>query len=100
MQNFNVQYDSIIDGIISDKVVLDSEVQLLKDLLVYWDAQKEKIIGQRVCLTATTDQYTNLEPGALGTISHVDDSGTIFVDWDCGSKLGLIPGIDFFEVLE
>jgi len=99
MQNFNIKYESIIDGLINDKFVLDSEIEALKELLSYWDSRKDKLIGKRACLISTTDEYTNLKPGAFGTVDHVDDAGTIFVNWDCGSKLGLIPGIDFFEVL-
>jgi len=26
--------------------------------------------------------------GTLGTVRHVDDSGTVFCDWDTGSGLG------------
>jgi hypothetical protein len=99
MQNNNAKYESIIDGIINDKIVLDSEINVLKELLNHWDSLKDRLIGKRAYLISTTDPYTNLKPGALGIVNHVDDAGTIFVDWDCGSKLGLIPGIDFFEVL-
>lgn len=95
----NVNYASVIDGLVNDKVVLRSEIESLRALLQYWEIQKEKIIGKRVSLISTTDQYTNVSPNDRGTIDHVDDAGTIFVNWDNGSKLGLIPGIDFFEVL-
>lgn len=56
-------------------------------------------LGRRVRLVATNDAYTNLEPGDLGTVIHVDDFATVFVRWDSGSSLGLIPGIDEWEVL-
>ena len=35
-----------------------------------------------------------LIPGGKGTVHCVDDMGTIHVQWDCGSSLGLIPGED------
>ena len=95
----NINYSNIIDGLISDKIVLQSELESLKSLLNYWDLKKDVIIGKRVKLVSTEDGYTNLKPGDMGTITHVDDAGTIFADWDNGSGLGLIPGIDFFEVL-
>lgn len=44
----------------------------------------------RVKLVATTDQYTDLKPGALGTVGLVDGLGTVHVRWDCGSTLGMV----------
>jgi len=46
--------------------------------------------NRRVRLIHTDDPYTNLKPGDEGTIAFVDDTGTVFVDWDNGSKLGLV----------
>jgi hypothetical protein len=52
------------------------------------------LIGKRVRLIMTTDPYTELRSGDTGTVAFVDDIGTVFVDWDCGSKLGLVKGED------
>lgn len=38
--------------------------------------------------------------GTLGTVTHVDDSGTIHMSWETGSSLGLIVGEDVFQVKE
>ncbi len=46
--------------------------------------------GDRVRLVACADEWTRLEPGTLGTVTYVDDTGTVFVDWDTGSKLGMV----------
>lgn len=46
--------------------------------------------GDRVRLIRTSDPYTDLQPGAEGTVSMVDSLGTVHVRWDCGSSLGLI----------
>ena len=54
-------------------------------------------VGDRVRLIYTTDEYTRLETGSEGTVSFVDSLGTVHVDWDNGSKLGLIPGMDAWE---
>ena len=32
--------------------------------------------------------------GTQGTVTEVDDIGTIMVDWDNGSKLGVVLGED------
>lgn len=60
---------------------------------------RNRLIGCRVRLTSCTDQHTYLPSGSEGTLRLIDDAGTWFVDWDSGSKLGLIPGVDHWEVL-
>jgi hypothetical protein len=55
--------------------------------------------GRRVELIRCFDPYTRLRPGALGTVSLVDDAGTVFVDWDGGSSLGLVPNEDEYRLL-
>ena len=50
--------------------------------------------GTRVELINMNDPYTKLKPGDRGTVSMVDDTGTIFVNWDCGSALGVVYGED------
>lgn len=44
-------------------------------------------VGSRVELVrmGVTDPYTKLKPGDQGTVSCIDDTGTVFVNWDCGS---------------
>lgn len=58
---------------------------------------KNENVGRRIELIHTTDPYTELKPGDRGRVAGVDDTGTIFVDWDNGSKLGLIPGADEYK---
>ena len=57
--------------------------------------------GARVELIKMDDPYnTKLVPGCQGTVRCVDDVGTIHVEWDCGSRLGLVYGEDLCEVIE
>lgn len=58
------------------------------------------MIGKRVRLVRTTDPYTELRPGDLGTVDHIDGTGTMFVKWDNGSRLGLIADEDEWEVVD
>ena len=52
-------------------------------------------VGCRVELIGMgPDPYSKLERGCQGTVSHVDDTGTVFVSWDCGSGLGMVYGED------
>lgn len=53
----------------------------------------------RVRLIHCTDEHTRLTPGDMGTVALVDSTGTVHVDWDSGSRLGLIPGVDAWEVV-
>jgi hypothetical protein len=54
--------------------------------------------GSRVELVSLSDPYPGkLVPGSRGSVSFVDDSGTVFVSWDCGSSLGLVSGVDSFK---
>ena len=55
--------------------------------------------GDRVRLVRTGDPYTTLICGDLGTVRRIDSLGTIHVDWDSGSKLGLVPGEDSWVIL-
>ncbi len=51
--------------------------------------------GCRVKLVHMDDPYnTKLVPGSKGTVRAVDDIGTIHVNWDCGSSLGVVLGDD------
>ena len=56
--------------------------------------------GSRVELICMNDLYRNLEAGTLGTVTHVDDIGTIHVAWDCGSSLGVVYGEDSCAVVD
>lgn len=57
------------------------------------------LLRKRVELVSCNDKYTNLRPGSQGSISAIDSLGTVFVEWDDGSTLGLIPGIDKWKFL-
>ena len=50
--------------------------------------------GARVMLIRMSDPYTNLRQGDRGTVTMVDDIGTIHVNWDRGSMLGIVFGED------
>lgn len=52
-------------------------------------------IGCRVELIRMgPDPCSKLKPGDQGTVKCVDDIGTVFVSWDCGSGLGMVYGED------
>lgn len=53
----------------------------------------------RIRLISTTDPHTRLRPGDQGTVTDIDPTGTVMVRWDSGSTLGMLPGIDEFDIL-
>ena len=65
--------------------------------------------GRRVRLDSTSDPLTDLRRGAEGTVRYYrwshswDDEqaaqGTLVVDWDCGSALSLVDGVDSWVLL-
>ena len=51
--------------------------------------------GTRVRLVQMDDPFnTTLKSGDEGTVRFVDDTATIHVNWDCGSGLGIVYGVD------
>lgn len=54
----------------------------------------------RVRLIHTSDSFTTLTEGCEGTVTLIDDMGTLHVKWDNGSSLGLIPNEDSWEVID
>ena len=56
--------------------------------------------GTRVVLFRMNDPYTKLQPGTKGTVTGVDDIGTIHVNWDSGSSLGVAFGEDECRKIE
>lgn len=53
----------------------------------------------RVELISLDDPHVKLAPGTQGTVLSVDDTGTIFVRWDCGPILGVVCGVDSIKMI-
>ncbi len=68
--------------------------ELLKQLKEYYTP------GTRVMLIRMSDPYTNLHQGDCGTVICVDDIGSIHVNWDRGSTLGVVFGEDYAVKIE
>lgn len=68
-------------------------VKTTKSLLRFDESRK----GEKVRLLRTTDPYTGVRPGMIGTVDFVDDTGTVHCTWENGACLGLIPGMDQWE---
>ena len=55
--------------------------------------------GTRVVLERMDDPYTKLKPGDCGKVIHIDDGGSIHIQWDNGSCLAAIYGVDAIRKL-
>lgn len=63
--------------------------------------RKQYPVGCRVELTSMNDPWQGrLKVGCKGTVVNVDDVGTIHVNWDCGSSLGVVYGEDSCRVIQ
>ena len=70
--------------------------EIRPDLLEYY----KTYVGKRVQLISCTDPYTKLVRGDEGVVTSVDSFGTVHVNWDNGSRLGLVYREDNFSLLE
>lgn len=59
--------------------------------------KKEFPKGTRIELIKMDDPYSTLKTGDKGTVAFIDDIGTIHVNWDKGSSLGLVYGEDKYR---
>jgi len=57
------------------------------------------LTGKRIKCVLMNDAYP-VPSGTEGTITGVDDIGTIHVKWDNGSSLGLCRDEDQYELLD
>jgi len=52
--------------------------------------RKQYPVGARVKLLKMNDLYSKMCVGEEGTVTGVDDIGTVHCKWDCGSTLGVV----------
>ena len=92
----NVTKVLIINSNTKQKYIVDFSDEQLKELAkeIIERLKREYPVGTRVELVSMQDEYVKLAAGEKGTVMGVDDIGTIHVDWDCGSGLGIAYGED------
>lgn len=63
-------------------------------------ALREQLVGKRIRFIAHAHPDPQpLTPGLQGTVETVDDIGTIHLRWDDGRSLGLVYGVDRYELV-
>ena len=56
--------------------------------------------GTRIRLHSMDDPYAPIPAGTEGVVQAVDDAGQLMMKWDNGRSLSLIPGEDYFSVIQ
>lgn len=56
--------------------------------------------GTRIRLDHMDDPYAPIPAGTEGVVQAVDDAGQLVMKWDNGRSLSLIPGEDYFSVIQ
>lgn len=86
-----------------ENIILSIEKETYKERLTQEEINqiKEKYVaGTKIELIKMYDYINAVPTGIKGKVDHVDDLGTIHVNWENGSTLGLIVGKDEFKVIE
>ena len=83
----------------------------LEDLIISIEKQKTEVkpdvagiknkykAGMKIRLIKMYDYIAPILPLTTGIIEHIDDIGTLHVIWENGRNLGLVVGIDEFEII-
>jgi len=72
---------------------------------MHYDLEKIKLYrlqypkGTKIELINMDDPYRDMPAGLKGIVDHVDDACQIHCDWENGSGLALIPGVDEFRIV-
>jgi hypothetical protein len=56
--------------------------------------------GKRIRCISMEDDPNPIESGAEGTVNYVDDMGTIQISWDNGRTLGMVHGVDHYQIIK
>jgi hypothetical protein len=59
---------------------------------------EKELVGKRIRMIAMMDDPNPIKEDELGTITHVG-GGVINVSWDNGRKIGVVIGVDFYQIL-
>ena len=62
--------------------------------------REEYTPGTKVELIEMNDPYRDMPSGLKGTVTCVDDTGSIHVSWENGSSLAVIYGVDHIRKIQ
>lgn len=101
MSSIKKQYDNH-EIIFTDKDNKQVSIDIITDSYEknHQSLKHDYVKGTRIRCLHMNDPYQPVPTGMTGTVTAIDDAGTIHVHWDNGSSLGLIPGTDLFEKIK
>lgn len=79
--------------------ILSIEKQKVQPKLNVAEIKKQYKIGQKVRLIKMYDYVAPIPPLTTGIIKYIDDLGTLHIMWEDGRRLGIIVGVDEFEII-
>lgn len=104
IESFKELVGITIMGSIARREALDCDKRWFESAQAYIMNNLE---GKRIKLISTSDPYTSLKPGDMGTVVDVlrvdlpqSPFTQIWVKWDNGSNLALIDNKDSFDVVD
>lgn len=69
--------------------------QIRPEVLAY--LREQYPAGTRVELVEMCDPYRDMPKGLKGVVKHVDDAGGIHIQWENGSSLAALHGVDIIR---
>ena len=59
-----------------------------------------ELIGKRIMMIEMKKEPHPVPRGTMGTIKLIDGIGQIHVNWDNGRTLGVVIGVDDYQIIE
>ena len=88
--------DSIIISIFTS---VTKHIEQMERRTEYYRELSTELKDKRIRCIEMKDDPLPIESGSMGTVVYVDDMGTIHIKWDNGRTLGLIHGMDRYEIV-
>jgi hypothetical protein len=63
------------------------------------NVETNNLVGKMIRMVEMIDDPRPIESGTMGVIYHVDSLGTLHVHWENGRRLGVVPDVDRYEVV-
>jgi hypothetical protein len=58
-----------------------------------------EIVGKQIRMIEMVGDPRPIENGTMGVVYHVDSIGTLHVHWENGRRLGVVPNVDRYELV-
>lgn len=97
------EFDIILSPQVSINFWNDTDVGKVKDFVACADPADLRALlpsGTKVEMLHSADFYNPPSQGTRGVVDYIDDADTVHVNWETGSTLGVVPGVDKIRITE